>query len=160
MSKSIVFRTSNKWFTDKYAARDFHAGKRRVTPSHPVLRNLNLFDNGQSKLFEIPWPRCPRRYTPRSRRASRLHSAEPINAFAVALCDNVRRIRDVAVRERKGGGGAKKKRGTLWLNASGESISGAEKVTIHNTTQLASHPASFALLKTWRDKYRCIAVAW
>lgn len=66
---------------------------------------------------------------------SGLHS---INAFAVALCDNIRRIRDVAERGQKR---------SMRLNAGEESISGAEKVSyiIRGTACLASMRVSHYL---------------
>lgn len=60
-----------------------------------------------------------------------LHLAKSINAFAVALCDNVRRIRDVAGQEQKKKHVTQRDRGIDI--GSGESF-------IHNTVQLASHP--------------------
>lgn len=48
----------------------------------------------EANYSEFPEPaRCPRRYTPLARRCIR---PGPINAFAIALFDNILRIRDAA----------------------------------------------------------------
>lgn len=66
---------------------------------------------------------------------SGLHLAKSINAFAVALCDNVRRIRDVAEQEQK----KKKEKEHVTQRDRGIDIGSGESF-IHNTVQLASHP--------------------
>lgn len=70
---------------------------------------------------------------------SGLHSAKSINAFAVALCDNVRCIRDVAGHEQKKEHVTQRDRGIDI--GSGESF-------IHNTVHCIASTKSFALFKT------------
>lgn len=73
-----------------------------------------------------------------------LHLAEPINAFAVALCDNIRRIHDVAERRRKN---------SMWFNAREESISGAEKVSYIIRYSLHRIQQDSHYMKRCDDKY-------